>query len=54
MKLSTPKNVTFYVAIVLAVIAVIGFFVASLSPFAPWILLVAFVLLAAGNLLEGI
>ena len=28
MKLSAPKNVTFYVSIVLAVIALIGFFVA--------------------------
>ena len=53
MKLSAPKNVTFYVAIVLAVIALIGFFVGSMSPFAPWILLIAFVILAAGNVMEG-
>jgi hypothetical protein len=54
MKLSAPKNITFYVSIVLAVIALIGFFVASMSAFAPWILLIAYVVLAAGNLLEGI
>ncbi|HSQ26565.1 MAG TPA: hypothetical protein VLM80_05520 [Anaerolineales bacterium] len=54
MNLSAPKNTTFYVAIVLAVIALIGFFVASMSAFAPWILLIAFVVLAAGNLLEGL
>lgn len=53
MKLSAPKNVTFYVSIVLAVIALIGFFVASMSAFAPWILLIAYVVLAAGNLMEG-
>lgn len=54
MNLSTPKNITFYVSIVLAVIALIGFFVASMSAFAPWLLLVAYVILAAGNLLEGV
>lgn len=54
MKLSAPKQNTFYISIVLAVIALIGFFVAALSPFAPWILLVAYIVLAAGNLLEGV
>ncbi len=54
MKLSTPKNITFYIAVILAVIAFIGFFVAGMTPFAPWILLAAFVLLAAGNLFEGL
>lgn len=54
MKLSTPKNITFYVAVVLAVIALIGFFVASMSAFAPWLMLIAFVVLAAGNLFEGL
>ncbi len=54
MKLSAPKNITFYIAVLLAVIALIGFFVASLSAFAPWLMLIAFVVLAAGNLLEGL
>lgn len=54
MKLSTPKNITFYIAVALAVIALIGYFVAAMSPFAPWLMLVAFVVLAAGNLMEGI
>ena len=54
MKLSTPKNITFYVAVVIAVIALIGFFVASMSAFAPWLMLIAFVVLAAGNLFEGL
>jgi len=54
MKLSTPKNITFYIAVVLAVIALIGFFVGSLSAFAPWLMLIAFVVLAAGNLFEGL
>lgn len=54
MKLSAPKNVTFYVAVVVAVIALIGFFVGSMSAFAPWLMLIAFVVLAAGNLFEGL
>lgn len=54
MKLSTPKNVTFYIAVALAVVALIGFFVAAMAGIAPWLMLAAFVVLAAGNLLEGI
>ncbi len=54
MKLSAPKNITFYVAVVLAVIALIGYFVGALSAFAPWLMLIAFIVLAAGNLLEGL
>lgn len=54
MKLSAPKNITFYIAVVLAVIALIGYFVASLGTIAPWLMLVAFIVLAAGNMLEGL
>ena len=54
MNLSTPKNVTFYIAVALAVVGLIGYFVAALSPFAPWLMLAAFIVLAAGNLLEGL
>lgn len=54
MKLSAPKNITFYIAVVVAVIALIGYFVAAMEPFAPWLMLVAFVVLAAGNIFEGL
>lgn len=53
MKLSAPKNVTFYIAAILAIIALIGYFVVAMEPFAPWLMLIAFIVLAAGNLLEG-
>ncbi len=53
MKLSAPKNITFYIAVILAVIALIGFFVAAMEPFAPWLMLIAFVVLALGNMFEG-
>ena len=45
MKLSAPKNVTFYIAVLLALIALTGFFVGAMSAFAPWIMLAAFVCL---------
>jgi len=54
MKLSAPKNITFYIAVALAVIGLIGYFVAAMSGIAPWLILVAFILLALGNLLEGL
>ncbi len=53
MKLSPPKNTTFYIAAILALIALIGYFVAAMTPFAPWLMLAAFIVLAAGNLFEG-
>jgi len=54
MKLSAPKVITFWVAVVLAIIGLLGqLFVAALAPYAFWILLVAFVLLGLGNLLRG-
>jgi F0F1-type ATP synthase assembly protein I len=54
MKLSTPKNVTFIVAVVIAVVALIGYFVPAMEAFAPWLMLIAFVVLAAGNFFEGL
>jgi len=35
------------------VIALIGFFVVAMEPFAPWLMLIAFVVLALGNMFEG-
>lgn len=54
MKLSAPKNITFYIAAGLALIGFIGFFVAAMSVIAPWLVLVAFLVLAAGNLMENL
>ncbi len=55
MNLSTPKNVTFWVAVLLAVLGVLATFVTIpvLSGLAFWVVVVAFVILALGNLLEG-
>jgi hypothetical protein len=55
MKLSPPKNVTFWVAVVLAVLGLLGAIgVSVLSPFAFWLVLIGFVLLALGNLVKGL
>jgi general stress protein CsbA len=56
MNLSAPKNVTFYVAVVLGLLGLLGAiiplgFVTSLSF---WLVLVGFVVLAAGNLMSNL
>lgn len=55
MKLSAPKNVTFLVAVVLAVLGVLGalFTITFLTANAFWFVLAGFVVLALGNLLKG-
>ena len=55
MKLSPPKNITFWVSVALAVLGLLGMLgVAALAPFAFWLLFVGFVLLALGNLVKGL
>lgn len=57
MKLSAPKNVTFVVALVLAIVGLLA--AVGILSFIPggwglWILFVGFVLLALGVLLRGL
>lgn len=57
MKLSPPKKVTFWVAVVVAVLGLIANFVPGLPVLGGlgfWLVVVAFVLLALANLLEGL
>lgn len=57
MKLSTPKFITFVIAVLLAIV---GFIIQLVAPdflfngFGFWLLVVGFVLLAIGNLFQGI
>ncbi len=55
MNLSAPTKPMFLVAVVLAVLAIIGMFVAI--PFVSangfWVMTLGFVVLAAGNLMKG-
>jgi hypothetical protein len=54
MKLQPPKQITFWVSIILVVIGVI-LFAADKGPVVPLVLVLAgFVLLAMGNLLKGL
>jgi hypothetical protein len=56
MKLNKPKNMTFIIAVIIALVAVIAEFVKIpvISPYAFWVLLIGFVLLAAGNYFKGL
>jgi hypothetical protein len=55
MKLSAPKQVTFWIAVVFAVLGIIAKLVVIpvLSGFAGWLVVIGFVILAVGNLIEG-
>ena len=55
MNLSAPKQITFWIAVVVAVIGLISGIVTIpvLSGIAIWILALGFVILALGNLMEG-
>lgn len=55
MKLSPPKKTTFWVAVVVAILGVLGAVVKLpvLSEYSLWVVVLGFVILALGNLLEG-
>jgi len=55
MKLSAPKVYTFWIAVVFALLGLIAviFKVSALDPYAFWLVVVGFVVLALGNLLKG-
>lgn len=55
MKLTPPKQSTFWIALVLAVLALLGSLVAIpfVSAYAVWIALLGYGLLAAGNYVKG-
>jgi threonine/homoserine/homoserine lactone efflux protein len=55
MQLSAPKQITFWIAVVIAVLGIIASLVSIpvLSGFAFWLVVIAFVVLALGNLVDG-
>lgn len=55
MTLNAPKQIIFIVAVVLAVLALLGYFVAIplVSANAFWFLLVGFIVLAGGVVMKG-
>ena len=56
MKLSEPKVVTFTIALILGVLGILGMLVAIpfVSTYALWFLVIGFVLLVLGNLVNGL
>ena len=55
MKLSAPKAITFWIAVALAVLGLLAvvFNITALDPYAFWLVVVGFVVLALGNLIKG-
>ncbi len=56
MNLSAPKQLTFWLALILGVLGILGTFITIpfVTTYVFWLLVVGFVLLALGNLMEGL
>jgi hypothetical protein len=56
MNLTAPKNITWWIALILGVLGLIGTIVSAgfLTTYAFWLILVAWVLLLLGTLLKGL
>ena len=56
MKLNAPKTITWWIAVVLGVVGIVASLVAIpvVSPFAFWLVAIAFVLLALATALTGL
>ncbi len=56
MRLTPPKKVTWYIALALAVLALLGYTgtIAALAPYAFWLALIAAVLLLLATLLRDL
>jgi hypothetical protein len=56
MNLSAPKQITFWIAVVLGVLGILGTLgpTLGLGSFAGWLLMLGFIVLVLGNLLEGL
>lgn len=56
MKLNAPTQASFWLAVLLALLALIGSIVTIpyLTQYGFWVLFIGFIVLAAGNLLKGV
>jgi hypothetical protein len=54
LNLSAPKQITWLVALVIAVLGVLAQLVPSLNTYAFWLVVIAFVILLLGTLLENL
>ena len=55
MTLSAPTKPIFLIAVVLAVLSVLGYFVTIpfVTAYAYWLIVIAFIVLAAGTMMKG-
>jgi hypothetical protein len=53
IRLTPPRKIVFWISVVIAILGLVAFFVPALKEFAVFIALVAYVLLALGNILKG-
>jgi len=55
MNLSAPTQVIFWISLILAILALIGYFVVLpfISLYAFWLAIIAYIVLAAGCLMKG-
>jgi 4-hydroxybenzoate polyprenyltransferase len=56
MKLTPPKVITWWIAVILGVLALLGFFktIAPLTPYAFWLAMAGLVLLAVATLVKSL
>jgi hypothetical protein len=54
MKLTPPKQITFWIAVILGVLSLLGFAVAALAPFAFWFAFAGLALLIVALLVKGL
>jgi len=55
MKLSRPKDITFWIAVILFAIGLLGSLlkIAPIAPYAFWFVVAGFIVLALGNMVKG-
>ena len=55
MKIGAPKQITFLIAVIVAVVGLLAniFAIPTLSAYAFWLVVIGFIILAAGNMIEG-
>jgi hypothetical protein len=54
MKLTPPKQITFWIAVILGVLGLLGFVVSALAPFAFWFVFAGLALLVLALLIEDL
>jgi hypothetical protein len=56
MKFSPPKAITWWIAVILGVVGILATLlkIAVLLPFAPWLVVIGFVLLALATVIVGL